>query len=243
MFPLSRFRDRCRNKISGALWTPGVLAPQVWYDAADSATITLNGSTVSQWSDKSGNGFHAVQATAAAQPTYNATTYNNKPGLVFDGLDDILRTSSAIGVAGANPRTFVLVARGPGSPRGPVLQVGTQALLQAFGRDYGGSVVLYHWASDLPFSAPAIGVNYQELMQSTGAVSSAYRNGSLINSGSYALNTFNSRLYIGGRSLPDFSSASYGSIIFAEILVFLKVLSDTERQQLEGYLAWKWGGA
>jgi hypothetical protein len=42
----------------------------MWLDAADASTIVLNGSTVSQWSDKSGNGRHAVQATAANQPAW-----------------------------------------------------------------------------------------------------------------------------------------------------------------------------
>lgn len=231
------------RRLGSAIWTPAVLAPQVWYDAADSATITLNGSTVSQWSDKSPNGFHAVQATASAQPTYNATTYNNKPAVVFDGVDDILRTSSVIGVSGANPRTFAFVARLPSTTRGAAIQVGTQTSLRAFGRDYGGTGVIYHWASDLPMSVPTITANYQEVLQSTGAVTSGYRNGSLIASGSYALNTFNSILYLGGRSLPDFPSIFYGPMVFAEILVFLKVLSTSERQQLEGYFAWKWGGA
>ena len=231
------------RRLGSAGWTPAALAPQIWYDASDATTVTLNGSTVSQWSDKSGNGFDAVQATATSQPTYNATTYNNKPALVFDGVDDILRTSSAIGVSGSNPRTFAFVARIPGAPRGSVIQVGTQTNLRAFGRDYGGTGILYHWASDLPWSVPTIAANYQELMQSTGSVSSGYRNGSLIASGNYALNTFNSILYLGGRSLPDFSSTFYGTIVFAEVLVFLKVLSTEERQQLEGYFAWKWGGA
>lgn len=54
------------------LWTPTVLgsALSLWLDAADASTITLNGSTVSQWNDKSGNGRHATQATAANQPAW-----------------------------------------------------------------------------------------------------------------------------------------------------------------------------
>jgi hypothetical protein len=57
------------------LWRPNQLALSLWLDAEDSASITLNGSTVSQWSDKSGNGRHATQGTAASQPTY-ATRQN-----------------------------------------------------------------------------------------------------------------------------------------------------------------------
>lgn len=42
----------------------------------------------SSWSDFSGLGNNATQATAAQQPIYSATAYNNKPGLTFDGVND-----------------------------------------------------------------------------------------------------------------------------------------------------------
>ena len=56
------------NRISR--WSPLQLGANLslWLDASDASTITLNGSTVSQWNDKSGNARHATQATAANQP-------------------------------------------------------------------------------------------------------------------------------------------------------------------------------
>lgn len=54
----------------GRLWTPELLSTALWLDATDASTITLNGTTVSQWNDKSGNGRNATQSTAANQPTY-----------------------------------------------------------------------------------------------------------------------------------------------------------------------------
>lgn len=55
---------------SRRLWTPTVIQTALWLDANDASTITLNGSTVSQWSDKSGNGRHATQAVAVNQPAW-----------------------------------------------------------------------------------------------------------------------------------------------------------------------------
>jgi hypothetical protein len=52
-----------------------------WWDAADSSTITLNGSTVSEWRDKSNSGFHVSQATAANQPSYVTGSLNGKNGI------------------------------------------------------------------------------------------------------------------------------------------------------------------
>jgi hypothetical protein len=54
------------------------LNPALWLDAADTATIVESGGAVSQWNDKSGNGRNAVQATGANQPTTGAETLNGR---------------------------------------------------------------------------------------------------------------------------------------------------------------------
>lgn len=56
-----------------------------WYDASVASSITLNGSTVSQWSDLSGNGRHQVQASASLQPNYNTSGLNGKGTLTTTG--------------------------------------------------------------------------------------------------------------------------------------------------------------
>lgn len=65
------------------LTIPGIFA---WWRA--DRGITLNGSTVSAWSDASGSGDAnrtLTQATGANQPTFNASNaaYNNKPTVTF----------------------------------------------------------------------------------------------------------------------------------------------------------------
>jgi hypothetical protein len=49
---------------------------QLWLDAADKSTVTLNGSTVSEWRDKSGKGTNYSQSTAAYQPGYSEAYKN-----------------------------------------------------------------------------------------------------------------------------------------------------------------------
>ena len=72
------------------LWTPDQTPTDLWLDAADASTITLNGSTVSQWNDKSGNARHFSQSTATSQPGYSTNQLNGYPILTFDGTDDFL---------------------------------------------------------------------------------------------------------------------------------------------------------
>jgi hypothetical protein len=57
----------------------------LWLDASTSSTLTLSGSNVSQWNDKSGNGNNPLQATMSNQPTYSATGLNGRPAVVFSG--------------------------------------------------------------------------------------------------------------------------------------------------------------
>jgi autotransporter-associated beta strand protein len=67
---------------------PGML---YWLDAADLATLTLDASNrVSQWSDKSGNSLHFLQALAARRPLLVANALGSKPVLRFDGVTNRL---------------------------------------------------------------------------------------------------------------------------------------------------------
>ncbi len=70
------------------------LRPALWLDAADPSTLTFNGSNVSAWRDKSGNGNHASQGTAIRQPIYRAAGINGLPAL--EGRHDGTNASQLI---------------------------------------------------------------------------------------------------------------------------------------------------
>ena len=74
---------------------------KLWLDATDSSTLTLNGSAVSEWRDKSGNDFHFSQGTSNNQPTYTATI-NGKAAIAFDGTNDGLDRISVTNSSVAN---------------------------------------------------------------------------------------------------------------------------------------------
>lgn len=46
---------------------------QLWLDASDSSTMTMNGTTVSEWRSKAGT-IALTQSTASAQPTLTRVT-------------------------------------------------------------------------------------------------------------------------------------------------------------------------
>lgn len=92
------------NSISGLLF---------WYDAADISTITISsGVSVSQWADKSGNGFHATQGTAARQPYTNTNTIAGKNVINFSNANQTYLLSSG----SMQPNTMAMVWRSAVTP-------------------------------------------------------------------------------------------------------------------------------
>jgi hypothetical protein len=75
---------------------PPVSGYKLWLDASDATTITSSGGSVSQWTDKSANGYTFTQATSSYQPTTGTRTIGSKNGLDFDGTSDWLYSTAAI---------------------------------------------------------------------------------------------------------------------------------------------------
>lgn len=72
---------------------------QLWLDADDSSTIIKDGSDfVSKWTDKSINAYEFNQLTGSAQPKYISSGFGteSKPHLLFDGVNDLLRTTANV---------------------------------------------------------------------------------------------------------------------------------------------------
>ena len=227
-------------------WTPANLTGlALWLDANDASTITLNGSTVSQWRDKSGNGRHASQATAANQPTYSATGLNGKSTLTFDGLNDTLKTTIP-SLANQNNMSFLGVTQiltrkygvflGSGMNETADVRWGLfgQGNLSSDGIGWGGPI------SNLPLgngSLVPINTPYQAVYTKTPTQWQILLNGSTISTvsdTSFPKGTYS--LYIGAER----DAAYVANALASEIIIIGGILSTTDRQRLEGYLAWKW---
>lgn len=67
----------------------------VWYDAADTSSISVSGTAVTQWNDKGSKGLNLTQGTAGNRPTSGTTTLNGKNVITFDGGDVLTNASLA----------------------------------------------------------------------------------------------------------------------------------------------------
>jgi hypothetical protein len=95
----------------GGVWSPADLGSSLlgWWDAERTDKLTLSGSSVTTWTDIVGS-YAATQAVGASKPVWSATSFNNRPGITFDGADDELTLGSAPFPTGASAsRMWLLV--------------------------------------------------------------------------------------------------------------------------------------
>jgi len=220
------------------LWTPAQISTALWLDAADASTITLNGSTVSQWNDKSGNGRNVSQPTASAQPTSNTRTLNGLNVLDFN-VDIIGRSTPFVTI---NTPWLVYSVITFDNFTGNPVYIGLQgAQTTHIGWSSNGNIQFYNPAtgvvglsgSVITANTPAlVGVQY-DTTNLTGIYNGAAQGSPAVTiPADTAL--FNIGSHASGAS--NYFDGAIGEIVFIQSTVSL-----SNRQKLEGYLAWKWG--
>jgi len=223
-----------------ALWTPAEITTALWLDGADADTITLNSGNVSQWDDKSGNARHATQASSAQQPLYDLASLNGKNTLAFDL--DYLTTPASL----TQPTSYFFVARADGTARSDRCYVidgvnstnrniiamsgtGTSTLAQP----------LSIWASNWLNSGFITGDNAwrQHAAVFNGSISELWVDADLKNTGSLPIVNASNGLNI-GTNLSANADWLIGNV--AELIAIDSLVSQSDREKIEGYLAWKW---
>ena len=222
---------------------------QLWLDAADPSTITGT-SPVTAWRDKSGNGNNG---TASGSPVLLANSLNGSyPSIYFNGSSSI---AGATVVSGPTLTAFCILQTTDTnlSTNGRLLSLSTPGqndyntnlTLSAFiqfnptyictSRAGGGTAgtILY----DVPVGTSA-------LVATTFAGNTSntfYGNGSLfVNQTDPNWTTnFSITTYCIGTAINPFNAWYKGRI--GEIILYSTALTNPQRQQVEGYLAWKWG--
>jgi autotransporter-associated beta strand protein len=221
---------------------PSVLAGSVaWFDAADTGTVTTNGTgQVTLWTNKgtSGSTLDAVQITAGVGPTLLTNALNGRAVLSVTGTT-ALWTLNNLGISGGQDRTLFVVGcrKNSGSMffahEGP-----TGANNLAFGiSSETANLYNYTWGNDITLGIRTNGTYeiYDFMIASSNGTANLISGGAL-SSGSRTLvpNTTDSKLYLGSRP----GTASQGNL--AEVIVFNRALTAAERTQVEAYLQAKW---
>lgn len=225
---------------------PSYVTTLMWYDAADATTITQSGGFISKWEDKSGNGYDATQVVSAEEP---------ETGSTLNGLDTIYfqsnRNFDIPNVTLTSDFSAYIVAQKTGRQNqysvalaisdGASTNFANWALI--WGTGLPNNKISYYDAADR-FSNTDLNQNQYYIssaLRDTGATQIDFwlngtddgQNVALAPNG--AATTF-SDSFIG---IDQYSSEFEGNI--AEIIVIASYQSTSDRQKIEGYLAWKWG--
>lgn len=164
------------NMKSSDLWviTDGGFDPnsisglELWLDAADTVTITGHPGAVSQWDDKSDNGFDVTQGTGSAQPNSGTNTLNSLNVIDTDGSDTML-IPSGINFVGAGPNTrFALCRRASEDASNDniasVTQGGPARISLQYSSTSGRISFVHNVSNNLIFSNGNTNTNFQVIM-------------------------------------------------------------------------------
>jgi len=253
------------------LWTPSLLRPALWLDAADLSTIST-ATGVSQWRDKGPNGRNFTQGNGGVQPTLTQAGLNGLPVLSFSGSQWL---TSANTVATWNflhntTGSSVFAVWKAGTVSDPNAIYGLMGSNAALSANTGFYLVYDDRVSssrnDMALSQIGRGVVGQVAVNNLSA-NGVHPGGtpvliSHIGDPGNATTANRSFLRV-NRSLtqanvdtnaPVATDASFALQIgacgnsiaplvgyIAEIVVLASIASTTVRQQIEGHLAWKWG--
>jgi hypothetical protein len=199
----------------------------------DATTISASdGDAISSWTDLSGNGNHAVQATGSKQPLYKTGIQNGLPVVRFDGSDDQLDAPIS---ADATVTLFIVAFKRTAAG-------GSAKVLVSF----GGSWVIYTNTGD-----GAGWLIYDGFVRSLGSTpTTATLLGAVFNS------TASYDPYVNGVVGTNFNpddgystqtelriggwDSQWGDYDIGEIILYNSALSSTDREKVENYLMLKW---
>ena len=212
-----------------------------WYDASAASSITLNGSTVSQWADLSGNGRNQSQATAASQPTYNATGLNGKGTLATTGT----QWMQASAFASSSAATIFLVwkiASAAGTPY--IFQRGTVNDVHSFLMNPGTDQLQARRGASNQGTATVSGLGTTDIWR-VGTLVFSTTLSRIYNGNSVGTdNTATVSAPTGNKVLTLFaldSATRAGHPGIAEFLYYSSQLDDTQQSAVRTYLGKKWG--
>ncbi len=234
--------------LQAALWTPTETTTALWFDAADASTITETSGNVSQWADKSGNGRNATQATGAAQPD-SGGTHNGLNTINFNGSSEFFRLGTGLDWMAANAthtafvmlnatdnRTDIYGANNP-SAADASLHIGfggdTSYRMNRWGNDFGTGTTAN-------FDSTAGAFNSLRFTWVEGGAKSVYAN-TLLEGMSGATHASGLSAMAGGGQLGKVVNHGYLGADIAEFIIVDGVPDAATTDQIEGYLAWKWG--
>lgn len=229
---------------------------QLWLDAQDvvSGAEPSDGAGVASWQDKSGVGNHATFILGPTkQPTYQAAGLNGLPTVRFDGTDDDLAFAGGLLQNVAGWTVFGVVRSSNVAAQRNILTIATAAITgtrATFGQVAGGNVTVGSRGTDAGAfvggasvasdTSPHLFTGIVDLSAGTSSIrrdrGAASATGSAPTANTSNTTSAGSRV---GAAVNSGSAFWIGDI--SSLILYGRVLNTTERDQVETFLANKWG--
>ena len=222
---------------------------QLWLDAADPATLTLSGTTVIQWRDKVIN---LQLSVGSGTNTLTQNAFGNMQAILFNGGYLVSPSNVFTATENVNNITqFIIMKQTVNTPYGLVAGIGfyTQNTKNSLYINQNQSQIVVrrgyttnNTRYDGPLYANTInqGYIYSALTDYQASTYQLIINGSTNAATAFAgtgtTTSDTSLIYVGSTS---FNEPFYGYV--AEYIIYNSVITILQREQVEGYLAWKWG--
>jgi len=230
---------------------------RIWLDAADAATVGLNGSDVSSWTDKSLNGLVFSQVTPGNQPLYEISALNGLNGVNYSAGDVLGPVAPPVSLASDNVGEIFIVME-PGSvdlndmdvfrgvcaaPGSYNFQIRADTLSNSTGPEIRVEVGGTQDAIVVNNQSVAIGVPFIYNVSTNGGFWFLEQDGANIgstvvaggNNGDWFGDLVNFLTIEIGNSAGTFSGKIY------EIIIYGEPISTSDRQRISNYLKAKWG--
>lgn len=240
------------NAVEQWIPTDAATAPQAWARARKTSNLTLTGSSVDSWVIDGSIGGTLSQSTAASKPTYSATGFASRPGITFDGTDDSLDATVSLNylrlVTGATIAMAARTTTTVGTRRAITVSTASDVVTR-MGIRLGGGVIQIIGAGGTDGAAftsynvgvpPTTDAVYVGIINHATSTAVGSINGTASTPGAFTSSGATSDTASARRRLGQAinGAADFWSGAIAEYLIFPAALSTSDRQKLEGYLAW-----
>ena len=229
----------------------------LWLDAGDASSITAVSGAVSEWRDKTGTKT-VLQGTPANRPTLVSNVFGSRPAVRFDGVNDFLDSTVPAPDLPWPSSMFAVVRKPTTQADGCIFAVninGSNPFSNANSyiittNSNSAAIRVLGGSSSVIF--PGVGGTDDTLGSFLLSLTMATENNAVlrnVTAGQIATDatyTTNAPSVNNGFSLGIFKNLAGSSLHhlagdIAEVLIFSGVLSTSEQERVQGYLAWRYG--
>jgi hypothetical protein len=205
----------------------------LWLDGADSSTITGT-TSVTAWANKGTAG----GSTSTTSGTVTSTSkINNLPVLSFS--DSAYMTASTLTFTQNTRTAFVVVNIGESGVTRTDLNGSTSVDTQLYNYGNGYTDIEFNYSGHINYQKQ----NPSGIFNTTSIICGTLGTdgGIFVTGTSQAPNNINTPATFGTGTTTTQRVGGGGSFILGEAMIFDGAITAAQRQQVEGYLAWKWG--